>query len=111
LDSGGGGPTEIALREWGAEAGKLPCKLLLISNERPRIRDKSGAVAIRMINRTTRVSFYDREDRHLFRNKLRPELPGIALWALEGLRLIYLLETRIQASNELYAPHSSGVTQ
>jgi P4 family phage/plasmid primase-like protien len=68
--------------------GTLPCKLLLISNERPRIRDKSGAVASRMINFTTRVSFYGREDRNLFRDKLRPELPGIALWALEGLRRV-----------------------
>lgn len=80
--------------------GRLPCKLLLISNERPRIRDKSGAVASRMINFTTRVSFYDREDRHLFRDKLRPELPGIALWALEGLR-------RVRERGHLAEPKSS----
>jgi len=30
--------------------------------------------------------FYGREDRHLFENKIRPELPAILLWALDGLR-------------------------
>jgi putative DNA primase/helicase len=80
--------------------GTLPCKLLLISNERPRIRDKSGAVASRMINFTTRVSFYGREDRNLFRDKLRPELPGVALWALEGLR-------RVRERGHLVEPTSS----
>jgi putative DNA primase/helicase len=60
----------------------------------------SGICSSRMINFTTRVSFYDREDRHLFRDKLRPELPGIALWALEGLR-------RVRSRGHLAEPKSS----
>jgi putative DNA primase/helicase len=66
--------------------GTLPCKLLLISNEMPKLKDASGALASRMITYRTRRSFYGREDRHLFEDKIRPELPAILLWALDGLR-------------------------
>jgi putative DNA primase/helicase len=66
--------------------GPLPCKLWLISNEMPKLKDTSGALASRMITYHTRTSFYGREDRHLFRDKIRPELPAILLWALDGLR-------------------------
>jgi P4 family phage/plasmid primase-like protien len=66
--------------------GSLPCKLLLISNEVPKLKDASGALASRMITFRTRSSFYGREDRHLFENKIKPELPAILLWALDGLR-------------------------
>jgi P4 family phage/plasmid primase-like protien len=66
--------------------GQLLCKLLLISNEMPKLKDTSGALASRMIIFQTRGSFYGREDRYLFRDKIKPELPAILLWALEGLR-------------------------
>jgi len=66
--------------------GSLPCKLLLISNEMPKLKDASGALASRIITFRTRKSFYGREDRHLFENKIKPELPAILLWALDGLR-------------------------
>jgi putative DNA primase/helicase len=69
--------------------GPLPCKLLLISNEMPKIKDTSGALASRMIIFQTRVSFYGREDPHLFRDKIGPELPGILNWSLEGLRRMH----------------------
>jgi putative DNA primase/helicase len=66
--------------------GPLPCKLLLISNEMPKLKDASGALASRIITYRTRTSFYGREDRDLFKNKIKPELPAILLWALDGLR-------------------------
>jgi putative DNA primase/helicase len=66
--------------------GTLPCKLWLISNEMPKLKDASGALASRIITYHTRASFYGREDRHLFENKIRPELPAILLWSLDGLR-------------------------
>jgi P4 family phage/plasmid primase-like protien len=66
--------------------GNLPCKLLLISNEMPKLKDASGALASRMIVYRTRTSFYGRENRHLFEDKIRPKLPAILLWALDGLR-------------------------
>jgi P4 family phage/plasmid primase-like protien len=80
--------------------GNLPCKLLLISNEMPRIKDTSGALASRFIIFNTRQSFYGREERNLFRDKLAPELPGIALWAMEGLR-------RVRERGALAEPHNS----
>jgi phage/plasmid-associated DNA primase len=42
-----------------------------------------------LINFLTRVSFYGREDPHLFRDKIKPELPGILNWSLKGLRRIH----------------------
>jgi putative DNA primase/helicase len=69
--------------------GALPCKLVLISNEVPKIKDTSGALASRMIVFQTRVSFYGREDPRLFHDKIQPELPGILNWALAGLRQIH----------------------
>ncbi len=66
--------------------GQLLCKLLLVSNEMPKLQDTSGALASRMIIYQTRRSFYGREDRDLFRDKIRPELPAILLWSLDGLR-------------------------
>jgi putative DNA primase/helicase len=41
-----------------------------------------------MITYRTRTSFYGREDPHLFEDKIKPELPAILLWALEGLRRV-----------------------
>ena len=69
--------------------GPLPCKLLLISNEMPKFKDTSGALASRIITFQTRVSFYGREDRNLFHDKIKPELPGILNWSLQGLRRMY----------------------
>ena len=69
--------------------GTLPCKLLLISNEIPKVKDTSGALASRLINFLTRVWFYGREDPHLFRDKIKPELPGILNWSLKGLRRMH----------------------
>jgi putative DNA primase/helicase len=63
----------------------LPTRLMLLSNELPRLRDPSGALAGRMILLQMRESFYGREDRALT-DKLLAELPGILLWAIEGWR-------------------------
>lgn len=84
----------------GHWTGRLPCKLLLISNEMPKIKDISGALASRFIIFNTRVSFYEKEDPNLFRDKLAPEAPGVLLWALEGLR-------RVRERGSLAEPESS----
>jgi putative DNA primase/helicase len=65
--------------------GVLLSRLLLISNELPQLRDASGALPGRLILLRMLVSFFGREDRKLF-DKLRPELPGILLWGVEGWR-------------------------
>jgi putative DNA primase/helicase len=65
--------------------GKLPTRLVLISNELPRLKDASGALPGRMILLRLTESFYGKEDPELL-GKLLPELPGILLWAIEGWR-------------------------
>jgi putative DNA primase/helicase len=80
--------------------GFLPCKLWLISNDRPAFTDTSGALASRFIIFRTRNSFFGFENPNLFRDKLKPELGGILLWALEGLR-------RVRARGKLSEPQSS----
>jgi putative DNA primase/helicase len=80
--------------------GYLFCKLLIISNDRARFRDSSGALASRFITFRTRQSFYGRENRNLFKDKLQPELPGVLLWALEGLQ-------RMRANGRLAEPNCS----
>lgn len=66
-------------------AQQLSCKLVVVSNEVPGIRDVSGAVAARF--RVIRLphSFLGRENPKLFEEELRPELPGILNWAMGGL--------------------------
>jgi putative DNA primase/helicase len=66
-----------------AWTGRLPTRFVLISNELPRLRDASGALASRLILLRFTRSFYDREDTGLF-ERLSRELPGILLWAIEG---------------------------
>jgi putative DNA primase/helicase len=63
--------------------GRLPTRLVLISNELPRFSDSSGALAARLLLFQFTESFLGREDRALDA-KLRAELPGILLWAIEG---------------------------
>ena len=65
-------------------SGNLPTKFTIISNELPRLADASGALPGRMIIFQLKTSFYGQEDTRLFSAKIRPELPGILLWAIEG---------------------------
>jgi putative DNA primase/helicase len=64
---------------------RLPTRLMLVSNELPRLSDASGALTSRLIFLATRTSFVGKEDPKLF-EKLEGELPGIFLWAVEGLK-------------------------
>lgn len=66
-----------------AWTGKLSTRFVLISNELPRLRDVSGALAGRLIILRFTRSFYGQEDLALF-DRLRPELPGILRWAIAG---------------------------
>jgi putative DNA primase/helicase len=64
--------------------GKLPTRLVILSNELPKFRDASGAIATRMLILRMTESFLNREDKELDQ-KLAPELGGILLWAIKGL--------------------------
>lgn len=65
----------------------LDCSVVIAANEIPAIPDASGALARRYIPIRFKQSFYGREDADLD-DKLRAELPGIFLWALEGLKRV-----------------------
>lgn len=65
-------------------SGKLPSRFVVLSNELPKFRDASGAIANRLLILQMKNSFLGREDRTLD-DRLRAELPAILLWALEGL--------------------------
>ena len=64
-------------------SGKLPTRLMLISNELPKFMDQSGALASRLLLFRFSESFLGREDKTLDA-KLKAELPGILLWAIDG---------------------------
>jgi phage/plasmid-associated DNA primase len=64
---------------------KIPARLVLVCNQMPKFLDESGALAARQLPLVFGNSFVGKEDREL-RQKLVAELPGIANWALEGLR-------------------------
>ncbi len=63
----------------------LPTRITLAANNVPNLFDDSGALASRIMLIPFNRSYLGREDLGLI-DKLLPELPGIAAWALEGLR-------------------------
>lgn len=62
---------------------RLRVRVILLSNELPRLYDTSGALASRFVILTLSKSFLGEEDTGL-EAKLIAELPGIFRWALEG---------------------------
>lgn len=69
-------------KEW---VGFLGVRFMILSNETPRLINRSGALANRMMHVRFNVSFAGREDIGL-EDRLTGELPGIMNWALEGLK-------------------------
>lgn len=63
----------------------LPTRITLAANNVPNLFDDSGALASRIMVVPFYRTYFGREDLTLL-DKLLPELPGIAAWALEGLR-------------------------
>jgi putative DNA primase/helicase len=64
--------------------GRLPTRIMMMSNDTPTFTDRSGALSGRMIYIKFDQSFFGREDTELT-GKLLDELPGILNWALRGL--------------------------
>ncbi len=83
-----------------AWTGKLSTRFVLISNELPRLRDVSGALAGRLIILRFTRSFFGQEDLALF-DRLRPELPGILRWAITGWE-------RLNRRGRFIQPRSAG---
>jgi putative DNA primase/helicase len=72
-------------RKYGsAWTGPLPTRLVMLTNELPRLGDSSGALSSRFLVLQMAETFLGKED-HDLGAKLVKELSGIILWALDGL--------------------------
>jgi len=69
----------------GSVTMKLPTRFMFLTNELPRMNDSSAALAGRFVILRLTNSFYGQEDPALT-SQLTEELPGILLWALDGLK-------------------------
>ncbi|MFI5806556.1 phage/plasmid primase, P4 family [Streptomyces sp. NPDC051561] len=79
--------------------GKLPTRLMILSNELPNFGDASGVIARRFVVLNMALSWLGQEDTTLT-DRLHAEMPGILNWALEGL-------DRVQKTGRLTEPPSS----
>lgn len=79
--------------------GKLPTRLMVLTNELPSFGDSSGVIARRFIVLNLTLSWLGREDTGLDA-KLAAEMPGILNWALEGL-------ARLERTGRITQPESS----
>ncbi|MFE9922281.1 phage/plasmid primase, P4 family [Streptomyces sp. NPDC005774] len=79
--------------------GKIPARLMILSNELPNFGDSSGVIARRFIVLNMTVSWLGKEDTALT-GKLAAELPGILNWALHGL-------ARLERNGRITQPRSS----
>ncbi len=77
----------------------LPTRIMIVSNELPKLHDASGALVSRMIVLRLTRSWYGREDPRLTTD-LMAELPGILWWAIQGWQ-------RLQAAGKFSQPSSS----
>ena len=81
----GGDPQLINPKFLSAYTVVLSARLMIICNEMPRLKDSGSALLARMIPFRCDKSFVGQENIHL-QAELSEELPGIAVWAIEGLR-------------------------
>ena len=63
--------------------GQLETRIMVLTNELPKLADASGALASRFLILLFTESFYGREDRGLT-GRLSQELAGILNWSLDG---------------------------
>lgn len=82
-----------------AWTGKLPTRLMMLTNELPSFGDASGVIARRFIVLNMTVSWLGKEDTGLDA-RLAAEMPGILNWALEGL-------ARLERTGRITQPESS----
>jgi putative DNA primase/helicase len=64
----------------------FPAKVMMQSNEIPRLPNKGQGLSSKMLVLPFDVTFAGREDHTLASHLIDHELPGIARWALEGAR-------------------------
>ena len=66
--------------------GRITARIVMFTNLLPALLDAGGALASRFIVIKFTQSFFGKEDSTLYEKKLKPELPSILNWSLEGLR-------------------------
>lgn len=79
--------------------GKLPTRLMILSNELPEFGDSSGVIANRFIVLRLTKSWLGQEDLGLM-DRLTAEMSGILNWALDGL-------ARLEQQGRITQPASS----
>lgn len=82
-----------------AWTGKIGARFMIMGNDLPNFKDASGALATRMLHIRFPGTVAGREDPTL-KTRLLEELPGILVWAIEGLR-------DLNAMGRFYEPESS----
>lgn len=70
------------------ESLRLAAKVVLVSNDLPKLDDASGALADRLLVIKMTKSFYDRED-HDLADKIKAEMPAILGWCIQGWDSLY----------------------
>jgi putative DNA primase/helicase len=83
--------------------GKLETRILMLTNELPKLADASGAFASRFMILLMKNSFFGKEDQGLA-DRLIGELPGILNWSLDGWKTL-------QARRRFVQPASSAAAQ
>jgi P4 family phage/plasmid primase-like protien len=94
----GGDPVQVNPKFLAPYDITLSARIMIICNEIPRFRDAGNALLARMIPLRFDRTFFGQEDQHL-EVELVKELPGIANWALAGIRR-YISNGRLSMPNE-----------
>ncbi len=87
----------IARKFKSSVSTKLPTKIMILSNEIPDIKDSGAALASRFMVLKMQQSFHGKEIVDLFDKQLKPEIPLIFWWALDGLRSLMASKRFTQA--------------
>jgi putative DNA primase/helicase len=85
LSISGRDPQTVNIKHRQQVEARLNTRLMIFSNELPRLVDASGAFSSRFLLLKMTRSFYGQEDTGL-PDRLLAELPGILRWAVEGRR-------------------------
>ncbi|BBD80201.1 DNA primase family protein [Aerosticca soli] len=81
----GNDPVMVDRKNKLAITDQLGVRVMMLTNTLPQFADSSDAISSRFLILQLGQSFFDQEDHRLL-DKLTDELPGIALWAMEGYR-------------------------
>lgn len=80
----GGDAVSVNRKGIAALSIRPKARVMVGTNEMPRLYDDADAISTRFLILRMRRSFLNREDPDLFQRKILPELGAIARWAVEG---------------------------